>query len=154
VVFVTVGSIHFPFARLVEAAGRLDYDVVIQHGTAEPPPGVQRAVPFLPFGEVVEYMRAADVVVTHAGVGSIVVALQHGHVPVVVPRRRRFGETVDDHQVPLVELLAEHGTVIPALEPDELSDAVARVPPRGAPPAPAERALHREVRVALEGGAD
>lgn len=149
-VFVTVGSIHFPFARLVDAAGALEGEVVVQHGPATPPPGVSRAVEFLPFYEMAEYMRRADVVVTHAGVGSIVLALQHGHVPVVMPRLRRFGETVDDHQVPLAELLAEHGTVVPAFEPADVAGAVARVPPRAAPQPPSERPLHREVRAALE----
>jgi UDP-N-acetylglucosamine transferase subunit ALG13 len=115
-----------------------------------PPPGVSRAVEFLPFDEVAEYMHLADVVVTHAGVGSIVLAAQNGHVPVVMPRLRRFGETVDDHQVPLVELLAAHGTVIPAREPAEMAGAVARAPARSAPQPPAERPLHREVRGALE----
>ena len=38
-IFVTVGSIHFPFARLVDAAGRLEGEVVVQHGSAPPPPG-------------------------------------------------------------------------------------------------------------------
>jgi UDP-N-acetylglucosamine transferase subunit ALG13 len=151
VIFVTVGSIHFPFARLVDVAGRLEGEVVVQHGPAPPPRGVSRAVPFLPFDEMAEYMRRADVVVTHAGVGSIVLAMQHGHVPVVMPRLRRYGETVDDHQVPLVELLAEHGTLVPAFEPDEVAGAIARVPPRAVPQPPSERPLHREVRAALEG---
>ncbi|HEV7460886.1 MAG TPA: glycosyltransferase [Solirubrobacteraceae bacterium] len=150
-IFVTVGSIHYPFARLVDAAAKLDGEVVIQHGPAAAPRGVSRAVDFLPFDEVADYMRRAEVIVTHAGVGSIVLAAQNGHVPVVMPRLRRFGETVDDHQVPLVELLAAHGTVVPALEPAEVAGAVGHVPERAAPQPPAERSLHHEVRAALEG---
>jgi UDP-N-acetylglucosamine transferase subunit ALG13 len=150
VIFVTVGSIHFPFSRLVDAAARLDGEVVVQHGTAPAPADVSRAVPFLPFGEVVECMRRADVVVSHAGVGSIVLAQQQGHVPVVMPRLRRYGEAVDDHQVPLLERLAEHGTVIPAIEAEDLPEAVARVPSRGSPQQPVERELHRAVRAALK----
>jgi UDP-N-acetylglucosamine transferase subunit ALG13 len=151
VIFVTVGSIHFPFTRLVEAAAALEGEVVMQHGTAPAPPGVAKAEPFMPFRELAEYVSQADVVVTHAGVGSIVLAVEQGHVPVTMPRLRRFGETVDDHQLPLVELLADHGTVIPALEPSSLADAVARVPDRGPPRAPAEREVHRRVRAALQG---
>jgi UDP-N-acetylglucosamine transferase subunit ALG13 len=151
VIFVTVGSSHFPFARLVSAVGTLEGEIVLQHGPAPPPPGVTRAAPFLPFEEIVDCMQRADVVVTHAGVGSIVLAAQQGHVPVVMPRLRRFDETVDDHQVGLLELLADHGTVIPAFAGEDLPGAVARVPPVGPPQNPAERPLHREVRAALEG---
>jgi UDP-N-acetylglucosamine transferase subunit ALG13 len=41
-------------------------------------------------------LRAADLVVTHAGVASIVDAVRAGHRPIVVPRRQHLGEHVDD----------------------------------------------------------
>ena len=46
-----------------------------------------------------ELVREARIVVTHAGVGSILLALTNGKRPFVVPRLRAFGETVDDHQL-------------------------------------------------------
>ena len=39
---------------------------------------------------MVEAIRAASVVVTHAGVGSVMVSLANGKCPVVVPRRKAF----------------------------------------------------------------
>ena len=53
----------------------------------------------LPAHEMDQAMRDADVVVAHAGVGSSLAAIQSGHAPVVVPRRGRRGEHVDDHQL-------------------------------------------------------
>ena len=53
-----------------------------------------------PFDELVEHVRRARVVVSHAGVGSVLTALANGKRPVVVPRLHRFGEAVDDHQLP------------------------------------------------------
>jgi UDP-N-acetylglucosamine transferase subunit ALG13 len=49
--------------------------------------------------------------VTHAGVGSVIVALSAGKRPVVVPRRRSLGEAVDDHQLQLGRRFAEVGLV-------------------------------------------
>ena len=66
----------------------------------------------MPFDVLNAQMRDADVVVTHAGVGSVLCARQAGHVPVVVPRLHRLDEHVDDHQVELVAALGADGHVI------------------------------------------
>jgi UDP-N-acetylglucosamine transferase subunit ALG13 len=63
-------------------------------------------------------------VVTHAGVGSIMTALANGKRPVVVPRLRRFGEAVDDHQVALGLRLHEAGLVMFVEDPEDVSQAV------------------------------
>ena len=63
------------------------------------------------FAEMLQHFRAADAVMTHAGVGSILCARRAGHVPVVVPRQRRDGEHVDDHQVELTRALEERQAV-------------------------------------------
>lgn len=68
-------------------------------------------VEFMPFDEVVATMTRADSVVCHAGVGSIMTALQLGHTPVVLPRLARHGEHVDDHQLDIARRFAERGLV-------------------------------------------
>jgi UDP-N-acetylglucosamine--N-acetylmuramyl-(pentapeptide) pyrophosphoryl-undecaprenol N-acetylglucosamine transferase len=60
------------------------------------PPGVRRQVPI---AEMRQAMREADVVISHAGVGSALAAMQAGRRAVYIPRRRAHGEHVDDHQV-------------------------------------------------------
>jgi UDP-N-acetylglucosamine transferase subunit ALG13 len=64
-------------------------------------------------------------VVTHAGVGTILTALQLGTRPVVVPRLHAFAEAVDDHQVALARRLDSAGLVTLVEELDHLADAVA-----------------------------
>ena len=75
---------------------------------------------------MVEAIRRARVVVTHAGVGSVMVALANGKRPVVVPRRKAFGEAVDDHQLQLGRRFAAAGLVTLVEEPDGLAAALAR----------------------------
>ena len=151
-IFVTVGTHRAPFARLMEALGALPaHELVVQHGYSPPPPGVREAVDFLGFGDVLDRIRAADVVVMHAGVGSILLARREGHLPIVVPRLHRRGEHVDDHQVELTEALAVEGQVIPAWETTDLAAAVAFVPPRGAPRPPSAGPLHHAVRAVMLG---
>jgi UDP-N-acetylglucosamine--N-acetylmuramyl-(pentapeptide) pyrophosphoryl-undecaprenol N-acetylglucosamine transferase len=68
-------------------------------------------IEFMPFGEMVATMAKVDNVVCHAGVGTIMTALQAGHTPVVVPRRAHHGEHVDDHQLDIANRLAERGLI-------------------------------------------
>ncbi len=112
-IFVTVGTSSFPFDRLVRAADELADldDIVVQRGASRIDPSRARTVDFLSFDELVGYVRAARVVITHAGVGSIMVALGNGKRPYVVPRRREFGEAVDDHQFQLARELGRTGRV-------------------------------------------
>ncbi|MGN9919875.1 glycosyltransferase [Micromonospora palomenae] len=81
------------------------------------PAGARRQVPY---AEMQQAMREADVVVTHAGVGSALAAMRAGHRAVYVPRRRRHGEHVDDHQVAMARELDRRGLVL-AREADEIT---------------------------------
>jgi UDP-N-acetylglucosamine transferase subunit ALG13 len=151
VIFATCGSSDFRFDRMMEALEALPAaDLTVQHGLS-PAPLCASAYSFLPFWTMVGLMEKADVVVSHAGVGSIMCALQLGHVPIVFPRLKRYGETVDDHQPELAAALAARGTVLVATTAEELLHAVQSVPPRKAHAAfPADRLRHA-VRAALRG---
>lgn len=130
-IFATCGSSPAPFSRMMEALSALPSgELYAQHGPAAAPP-CAGAYAFLPFNRMVELIERADVVVSHAGVGSIICALRAGHVPIVFPRLKRYGETVDDHQAELAEALQRRGNVCVVWTADELVAAVASVPPRG-----------------------
>jgi UDP-N-acetylglucosamine transferase subunit ALG13 len=112
-IFVSVGTHETPFDRMlraVEGAG-LEEKVVVQHGPSSV--RVRDAVQseYLSFDEVVEYVRAARAVVTHAGVGSMMIALANGKRPIVMPRLHAQGEHVDDHQLQLARRLEAYGLV-------------------------------------------
>lgn len=77
-----------------------------------------------------ELSNAADVVVAHSGVGSVLQQFGLGKSPVLAVRRSAHGEHVDDHQAGLAEALSDHGlaTVLDLEHPsrDLLTDAAAR----------------------------
>jgi len=154
VIFVTVGSTQggaqMGFPRLINALAALPGDQLsVQYGATAPPAHAAEAIAFLSFEQVVERMEAADVVVCHAGVGSIMCALRAGHTPVVVPRSRRLSETVDAHQIELARTLADERKVIAVFDESTLASAVASVPPRGASVAAGEHRLPAAVRAAV-----
>lgn len=126
--FVTLGTIHpYRFDALVEGllrADLVDETTVWQLG--------ETARTDLP-GDVRQYMSAdefaracaeADVVVTHAGVGTILALLDHGIFPVVVPRRARRNEHVDDHQGQIADLVTRLGVAAVREADADLAGAV------------------------------
>ena len=150
-IFATCGSSHFAFERMMIALAALPAeDLHVQHGPAEPPPCAS-ANPFLAFGELVAQIELADVVVSHAGVGSVLCAIRAGHTPIIFPRLRRYSEVVDDHQAEFAAALTRRGTALVARTAEELADAVASVPARRVDALSASRPLVEAVRAQLLG---
>lgn len=126
-IFVTVGTLHFPFERLLRAVDELpgDEELVLQSCARGTRPGRARCVEDLSYEQLVAEVCRSRVVVCHAGVGSVLTALAHDKRPVVVPRLQRYGEAVDDHQLPFGRKLAEAGLVTLVEDPARLAAAVA-----------------------------
>jgi UDP-N-acetylglucosamine transferase subunit ALG13 len=125
-VVVMVGtSEQYGFRRLLERLVQIlpaDADVLWQTGTTDVEGLGIAARPFVGAEELDAAIAAADLVVTHAGTGSALSALEAGRLPVLVPRRRAFGENVDDHQELVAAELARRGLAVDA-RPDTLSRA-------------------------------
>jgi UDP-N-acetylglucosamine transferase subunit ALG13 len=114
-VALTVGTL-FPFSRLVERLRTVlppDAEIVLwQTGDAR---GAAHVAP----ADIRRAFATADVVVAHAGIGTALEALAAGQRPLLVPRLRRFGEHVDDHQLQVAGELERRGLAI-VRQPDEL----------------------------------
>jgi UDP-N-acetylglucosamine--N-acetylmuramyl-(pentapeptide) pyrophosphoryl-undecaprenol N-acetylglucosamine transferase len=117
-VVVTLGtSAMYGFRRLVERVASIlppGTDVTWQTGVTDVGGLGIPARPFIPAEELDRAIREADVVVTHAGTGSALSALEAGRCPVLVPRRRGARENVDDHQELLSAELARRGLAVDA----------------------------------------
>lgn len=115
-IFVTLGTHYHPFPRALDVVAPLavDADIIVQHGHTPPRPSLVgwQWMEFLPYERIADLMREAEVVVAHAGVGSLFTALGVGKRPVVLPRLRRLGEHVDDHQLMIGKKLAEDDTIL------------------------------------------
>lgn len=112
-IFVSVGTHEAPFDRMLRAVAELELDeeLVVQHGPSTVRCAGAVEAEYLPFDDVVGYIRRARAVVMHAGVGSIMISLTNGKRPIVMARQAKFGEHVDDHQLELARRLEESGLV-------------------------------------------
>ena len=110
-ILVSTGTNGAPFDRLLRQLDGLGQgeEMLVQHGPSAIRPHGATCVAAIPFHQFVEEARRARVFVTHAGVGSILVALMTGHRPILVPRLQHHREAVDDHQLDLSQRLAALG---------------------------------------------
>jgi UDP-N-acetylglucosamine--N-acetylmuramyl-(pentapeptide) pyrophosphoryl-undecaprenol N-acetylglucosamine transferase len=123
-IFVSLGTQQdYFFRRLVDRLLQVlppDAEVVWQIGAGDVPGLPISTVGVIPHEEFRATVRWADVVIAHAGVGTLLTCLDGGKVPVVVPRRAAFDEHVDDHQVQIASVAAAQGLAI-ACEADEVT---------------------------------
>jgi UDP-N-acetylglucosamine transferase subunit ALG13 len=151
-ILVAVGASQFPFDRLLHAVEGLPTrePLVVQHGPSEVRPAGARCLSFVPLETLTELVREARVVVTHAGVGSILLALANGKRPYVVPRLSAFGETVDDHQLESARRFEAAGLVRLVEDPGTIGAAIAAANGDVAPAPSGDVPLVRDLRAYLE----
>ena len=127
-IFVTLGTQEYQFDRLLSGLEGVGEELVVQGGPSSVRPAGATWFDFLEYPELLEHIRRARVVVSHAGIGSVMTVVAEGKRPVVVPRLNRYSETVDDHQVPIARRLADAGLVSLVEDPDQLAAALVETP--------------------------
>lgn len=130
-IFVTVGT-QLAFDRLIEAvdayAGSSGADdVFAQIGPGSFRPRHLAFEPFISPRECRERMAAADAVIAHAGMGTILSALELAKPVVVMPRRADLGEHRNDHQLATAERLSTLRGVQVVNDRHELARALERL---------------------------
>ncbi len=115
-ILVTLGTTRpWQFRRLVERMLEVlpeGADVVWQTGVTDVSGLPVDARPMMSDEEFQAEIARADVVVSHAGVGTFLRCLQAGSVPVLVPRRARHSEHVDDHQEQIATVADARGLAL------------------------------------------
>ena len=126
-IFVTVGTHEQPFNRLVKKidqlkkSGAINEDVIIQTGFSTYEPDNCEWNKLYSYQEMVRMVADARIVITHGGPSSFIMPLQIGKIPIVVPRRKKFGEHVNDHQLEFSKAVAERqGNLIVVEDVDNL----------------------------------
>ena len=101
-IFVTVGE-QLPFDRLIkvvdECALSLDGDIFAQIGQSTLQPQHILYEKFLDPLQFNKMFEDADIVIGHAGMGTIITALELGTPVIIMPRKASLGEHRNDHQL-------------------------------------------------------
>lgn len=122
--FVSIGNGVQSFSRLLEEVKRIAPDlpqpVIVQHGRTSFESDTIQHFAFVDSIEFQRLVAECSLFISHGGAGSVFSALKLGKKPVVIPRRHKFGEHVDDHQEIFVQELAGMGLVVKVEEMGDL----------------------------------
>ncbi len=134
-----MGNHDQPFDRLVKAidalAGKLKMEAVIQKGVSAYAPRHARGKDFYTFDESETFFKNADAVVGHAGIGTVISARKWNTPLVICPRRKLFGEHLNDHQMEIsLELIKNPRPLVEvALEVEEIEEKLLSLLKAGRP---------------------
>lgn len=129
-IFVTVGTHEQGMERLFKELDRLieekevQDEIFAQIGYSTYLPKNYRYKKMIGYDEMDEYVRKADIVITHGGPGSIFHPLQYGKIPIVVPRNPEFNEHVDDHQILFAKRLENNKKILAIYNIENLNDVI------------------------------
>lgn len=125
-IFLTIGSWHRGFDRLVKAVNELKGQGVIaeevyaQIGEGMYKPNNLKFQMYYSPVEFVNVISRARIVIAHAGMGTIIETARQGKPIIVVPRKADTGEANTDHQIDTAEVLEREGKVVVAYETEDL----------------------------------
>lgn len=129
-ILVTVGSQKFQFNRLLEEIdklierGTITEEVFAQIGVSDYIPKHYTYADFLEQDKILEKIKKARLIITHAGTGIIISCLKEEKKVIAIPRLAEFGEHVDDHQIQLIQEFEKMNLIEPVYNINELENAI------------------------------
>ncbi len=131
-IFLTVGT-QFSFDRLVKSVdqafdGRLiNEEIFAQIGETSYKPLNFESVVSLEKNVFDKRLREASSVISHAGIGTITMALENKKPLLVMPRLAKYGEVVNDHQAAIARRFSELGYILAAYDVKDFPDGIRKL---------------------------
>lgn len=128
---VTVGA-QLPFDRLIRAVDAWvedhpEHRVLAQIGETDERPAHARWTKFLMPDDFDREFDTADVIVGHAGIGTLFAAMQRGKPILVLPRESARRETRNDHQIATARAFESYAGIVVAWTADEVAAGLDRL---------------------------
>jgi UDP-N-acetylglucosamine transferase subunit ALG13 len=129
-IFVTVGT-QLAFDRMVSAVDRWaerhpDVEFFAQIGPSDSPPKYMPFAAFIPPTQTENMMHRAEIIVSHAGMGSLLTALRYRRPIIIMPRKAGLGEHRNDHQMATARWMEGRPGVVVAWDETTIGDALER----------------------------
>jgi beta-1,4-N-acetylglucosaminyltransferase len=131
-IFLTVGT-QFPFDRLVKAVddvigdGSFNEEIFAQIGSTSYKPRNFEATSELEKTLFDRHFSEADGIISHAGMGTITMAKERKKPLLVMPRLKKYGEVVNDHQLDIARRLEKLGCLLVAYGTDDLPEKMLKL---------------------------
>lgn len=125
-IFVTLGTQDKKFKRLLDAIEKIEINekIIAQTGSTDFKSSKMEIHKFLSSDKFEEYMKDARIIISHAGVGTIIKGLELGKTMIVAPRLKEYKEHVNNHQLQILQSFSEEGYIIPLEDFNKLEETI------------------------------
>lgn len=133
-ILICVGASEFGLDRLLKYVDELCEEkvldgnrIVAQTGCSKYKPIYYKSFKLIDRDDFIKYVDKSDVMISHAGTGSVTPALKKGKKVIVFPRLKDYGEHIDNHQLELAEVFTVNGYTMCATTKEELKDSLLKI---------------------------
>ena len=132
-ILVLLGTQDKPFNRLLDEVlkliekGKIKDDVVAQIGCTKFSSDKIKTMSFVSREEYAKLIDEADLIISHAGVGTITDCIKKGKKVIVVPRLKKYKEHTNDHQIQITKEFVEKDYVLAAYDTKDLGKILKRI---------------------------
>ena len=131
-IFVILGTQDKKFPRLLEAIqkkineGQIDKkeEIIVQAGSTKYKSNDMKIFDYIPISQFEDYIERADLIICHAGVGTILTALKKNKKIIAAARLKQYGEHVNDHQLQILENFKNKGYILALENFDEMDNLI------------------------------
>lgn len=131
-IFVILGTQDKKFPRLLEAVQKAidkkkiskKEKIIVQAGSTKFESNDMQIIDYMPVEQFEEYIEKADIIICHAGVGTILTALEKGKKVIAAARLKEYGEHVNDHQLQILENFSKKGYIVALEDFDKIDEAI------------------------------
>lgn len=129
-IFVILGTQNISFIRLIKAVekqielGNIKEEVIVQAGYTKYTSDKMKILEYIPSDEFVKFIKEANLIITHGGVGSITSALKYNKKVIAAARLEEYGEHLNNHQLEIVENFEKSGYILELREFNKLNETL------------------------------
>lgn len=133
---MTVGTQKFRFDRLLRKMdtlieqGIIKDKVIAQIGYSNYHPLYYSYTDFISEKEFNILIEKSDILITHGGVGTVIKGLLCKKRVIIVPRKKEYGEHIDNHQFEIGEEFSKRGYTVLCKDIEELAEKIEEVSKR------------------------
>ncbi|WP_080485170.1 PssE/Cps14G family polysaccharide biosynthesis glycosyltransferase, partial [Oenococcus oeni] len=128
--FLILGTQKFQINRLIKsidslvASNEISENVFAQIGNSDYLPVNFPYKKFLNYQDFISKISESNIVITHGGVGSIMDSLKMHKKVIAIPRLKKFGEHVDNHQIEIIQALGNENVLYPLFDVEDMLKAL------------------------------
>lgn len=131
-ILVLLGTQNNDFRRLLDEVekniidGTIKEEVIVQAGFTKYNSSNMKIFNLTSKENLEKLIAKADLIISHSGVGSLEMALGKGKKVIAIPRKKEYGEHVNNHQMDITKEFVKRGWIMGLEDVKELKDALKR----------------------------